>query len=121
MVHLNDAKKLLKDYEEDLEFEEAFGFILVRFKAFVSKDLFDKVYALVRDADGEYVSAGKKSHFRLKGEKPEQAQEKPGKMTQTKLVQQAKEQIDLAVAKQKEVSEHLKLAATNLREAYHDA
>jgi len=108
VVHLNDAKKLLKDYEEDLEFEEAFGFILVRFKAFVSKDLFDKVYALVRDADGEYVSAGKDSHFRLPGENAEQPPSKPsvGKLTQTKLVEQGIALIEQGLAKFKEAYKH---------------
>ena len=101
-MNINEAKILLKDYEQDLEFEEAFGFILVKFKAFVSKDRFDKVYALVREAGGEYVSAGKKSHFRLrkdpktearaapapKGPEPPtpQPQKPAGRMTQTKMM-----------------------------------
>ena len=106
MVYLNDAKKLLKDYAQDLTFEEAFGFILVKPRAYLGSERFGKIAALVRDADGEYVSAGKESHFRLPGEKPEQAHEKPGKLTQTKLVEQGIALIEQGLAKFKEAYKH---------------
>ena len=100
-MNLNDAKTLLKDYAQDLEFEEAFGFILVKFKAFVSKDLFDKVYALVREADGEYVSAHKDSHFRLPGEKPE-TKPSVGKLTQTKDLRSYRTRIEAILNEMKQ-------------------
>ena len=108
MVYLNDAKKLLKDYAQDLTFEEAFGFILVKPRAYLGSERFGKIAALVRDADGEYVSAGKDSHFRLPGENAEKPPSKPsvGKLTQTKLVEQGIALIEQGLAKFKEAYKH---------------
>jgi len=48
-----------------LTFEESKGFIVVRPRRFLGSDSFAKVAAVVRSANGEYVSAGKESHFKV--------------------------------------------------------
>lgn len=48
-----------------LSFEELEDYIVITPLGFLGTELFSKVASIVRDAGGEYVSAGKKSHFTI--------------------------------------------------------
>jgi len=48
-----------------LTFEEVKDFIVIKPRQFLGSENFAKIAAIVRDAGGEYVSAGKESHFRI--------------------------------------------------------
>lgn len=63
---IEDARTLFpRDLEEMLEFEEKEEFIVIRPRRYLGSDNFAKIASIVRDAGGEYISAGKESHFRL--------------------------------------------------------
>jgi hypothetical protein len=51
-----------------LSFEELEDHIVITPLEFLGTERFSKVASIVRDAGGEYVSAGKKSHFTIKKE-----------------------------------------------------
>lgn len=57
-----------KDLEEMLEFEETENHIVIRPRGYLGSDNFAKIASIIRDAGGEYISAGKESHFRLSRE-----------------------------------------------------
>lgn len=48
-----------------LAFEEVKDFIVIKPRQFLGSENFAKIAAIVRDAGGEYISAGKESHFRI--------------------------------------------------------
>jgi len=50
-------------------FESELGLIKVKPRQFLGSDNFAKIASIVRELDGEYISAGKESHFRIR--KPE--------------------------------------------------
>jgi len=54
-----------KDLAEMLDFEEKEKFIVIRPRKFLGSENFAKIASIVREAGGEYISAGKESHFRL--------------------------------------------------------
>lgn len=63
---IDDVKILFpQDLEEMLTFEEAKDFIVVKPRRFLGSENFAKIAAIVRDAGGEYVSAGKESRFKV--------------------------------------------------------
>ena len=63
---LEDVRTLFpKDLEEILEFEEKEEFIVIRPRRYLGAENFAKIASIVRDAGGEYISAGKESHFRI--------------------------------------------------------
>ena len=55
-----------KDLEELLAFEETGEYFIVRPRQFLGSDNFAKIAAIVRETGGEYISAGKESHFRFR-------------------------------------------------------
>ena len=55
----------LKGLEDLLSFEETADNILIKPRGFLGSENFAKVAAIVRDAGGEYISAGKDSHFTI--------------------------------------------------------
>lgn len=57
------------DLEEMLEFEEAGEYIRIKPRRYLGSDNFAKIASIVRGAGGEYVSAGKDSHFRVSKER----------------------------------------------------
>ena len=57
-----------KDLEEMLDFEETENHIVIRPRGYLGSDNFAKIASIIRDAGGEYISAGKESHFRLSRE-----------------------------------------------------
>jgi len=48
-----------------LTFEEVKDFIVIKPRQFLGSENFAKIAAIVRDVGGEYISAGKESHFRI--------------------------------------------------------
>jgi len=54
-----------KGLAEMLDFEEKEKFIVIRPRQFLGSENFAKIASIVREAGGEYISAGKESHFRL--------------------------------------------------------
>lgn len=66
VMTVEDAKMLFpKDLEEMLSFEEEGRFITMRPRRFLGKDNFAKIASIVKSNGGEYVSAGKQSHFKI--------------------------------------------------------
>ena len=61
----NVANLFPQDLAEILTFKEEEAFIIVKPRQFLGSDNFSKIAAIVRSANGEYISAGKTSHFRI--------------------------------------------------------
>jgi hypothetical protein len=63
---IEDVKMLFpENLEGMLTFEEVKDFVVIKPRQFLGSENFAKIAAIVRDAGGEYVSAGKESHFRV--------------------------------------------------------
>lgn len=63
---LEDVKTMFSDELESLlSFEEKDDYIMIKPRQFLGSDNFSKIASAVRQAGGEYVSAGKGSHFRV--------------------------------------------------------
>jgi len=63
---VDDVRTLFpKDLEDMLLFEEKEDYIVVKPRQYLGSDNFAKIASTIRDEGGEYVSAGKDSHFRL--------------------------------------------------------
>ena len=54
-----------KELEEMLRFEDKEGFIKITPRQYLGSDNFAKIASIIRGAGGEYVSAGRDSHFRV--------------------------------------------------------
>ena len=54
-----------KDLEGMLEFEETVEYLIIRPRGYLGSENFAKIASIIRNAGGEYVSAGKESHFRI--------------------------------------------------------
>jgi len=59
------AELFPKDLVDMLIFEEQGDAIIIRPRQYLGRENFAKIAAIVREAGGEYVSAGKESHFRI--------------------------------------------------------
>ena len=55
-----------KDLEEMLSFEESGEYVVVKPRQFLGSENFAKIASVACEAGGEYVSAGKESHFRIR-------------------------------------------------------
>jgi len=76
---IEDSKKVVeadkrldsvrKAFPEELKklliFEESKDTVIIKTKGFLGSNNFAKIAAIVRNLSGEYVSAGKESHFKL--------------------------------------------------------
>lgn len=63
---LEDIKMMFPDEVENLlSFEEKDDYIMIKPRQFLGSDNFSKIASVVRSAGGDYVSAGKASHFRI--------------------------------------------------------
>jgi hypothetical protein len=63
---IDDIKmQFTKELEEMLIFEDKGSFIKVTPRQYLGSDNFAKIAAIVRESGGEYISAGKNSHFRI--------------------------------------------------------
>ncbi len=54
-----------EDLESRLGFDEKGDYIIIKPKQFLGSDNFSKIASAVRGMGGEYISAGKDSHFRV--------------------------------------------------------
>ncbi len=54
-----------KDLEDMLLFEEKEEYIVIKPRQYLGSENFAKIASIVRDQGGEYISAGKESHFRI--------------------------------------------------------
>lgn len=64
---LQKVKQLFpRDLEEMLQFTEAGEYVVVKPRQYLGKGNFGQIARIIREAGGEYVSAGKQSHFRIR-------------------------------------------------------
>jgi hypothetical protein len=62
----DDVRTLFpKDLEDMLLFEEKEEYIVIKPRQYLGSENFAKIASIVRDQGGEYISAGKESHFRI--------------------------------------------------------
>lgn len=62
----DDVRTLFpKDLEDMLLFEEKKEYIVIKPRQYLGSENFAKIASLIRDQGGEYISAGKASHFRI--------------------------------------------------------
>lgn len=57
-----------KDLEDMLMFEETSQYIVIKPRQYLGSENFAKIASIVRGTGGEYISAGKESHFRVSRE-----------------------------------------------------
>lgn len=63
---IKDVKKAFtSELEGMLTFEEKEKYIIVRPRRFLGSDNFAKIASIIRNLGGEYISAGRKSHFEV--------------------------------------------------------
>lgn len=54
-----------QDLQDMLSFDDTPEYVIIKPRQFLGSDNFAKIAALVRELKGEYISAGKESHFRV--------------------------------------------------------
>jgi hypothetical protein len=54
-----------EDLENLLSFEEKDQYVVIKPRQFLGSENFSKIASIVRGVGGEYISAGKASHFRV--------------------------------------------------------
>jgi len=54
-----------KNLEKMLEFKEKEDYIIIKPRQFLGSDYFAKIASIARELGGEYISAGRDSHFRV--------------------------------------------------------
>lgn len=63
---IEDVKMMFsEELEELLNFEERDDYIIIKPRKFLGSDNFAKIASIVRGAGGDYISAGRESHFRI--------------------------------------------------------
>jgi hypothetical protein len=63
---IEDIKMMFpEDLENLLNFEEKDDYIIIKPRQFLGSENFAKIASTVRGIGGEYISAGKESHFRV--------------------------------------------------------
>ena len=63
---INDVKQAFSsELAGMLLFEESGSFVIVKPRRFLGSDNFAKIASIVRELGGEYVSAGRNSHFKV--------------------------------------------------------
>jgi len=61
-----DVRMMFPDELEGLlNFSERENYIIIKPRQFLGSDNFAKIASIIRGAGGEYISAGKESHFRI--------------------------------------------------------
>jgi hypothetical protein len=67
--NINGVKEAFSSELADmLIFEESGKFVVVKPRRFLGSDNFAKIASIVRELGGEYVSAGRDSHFKIAGQ-----------------------------------------------------
>jgi hypothetical protein len=65
-MEIEDIKMMFpEDLEDLLNFEERAEYIMIKPRQFLGSENFAKIAQIVRGMGGDYVSAGKESHFRV--------------------------------------------------------
>jgi len=68
---IEDIKTMFPDDLENLlNFEEKEDYIIIKPRQFLGSENFAKIASVVRGMGGEYISAGKASHFRVPKKRP---------------------------------------------------
>ena len=68
---VEDIKTMFpEDLENLLDFEEKEDYVIIRPRQFLGSENFAKIASAVRGMSGEYISAGKASHFRVPKKRP---------------------------------------------------
>ena len=63
---INEVKAIFPiELEDMLFFEESGSDIIIKPRRFLGSENFSKIASMVRSAGGEYISAGKESHFKI--------------------------------------------------------
>jgi len=66
MRSVKDIRTLFpKELEDMLNFEETGKYIVIKPRQYLGSENFAKIASIVRGTGGEYISAGKESHFRV--------------------------------------------------------
>lgn len=66
MRTIEDVRVLFpEDLEGMLTFEEKEDYVVIKPRQYLGSENFAKIASIVRGAGGEYISAGKESHFRV--------------------------------------------------------
>jgi len=66
MRSIADVRTLFpKELEDMLTFEEMGKYIIIKPRQYLGSENFAKIASVVRGTGGEYISAGKESHFRV--------------------------------------------------------
>lgn len=69
MRSVKDIRMLFpKELEDMLNFEETGKYIIIKPRQYLGSENFAKIASIVRGTGGEYISAGKESHFRVSRE-----------------------------------------------------
>jgi len=69
MRSVKDIRTLFpKELEDMLNFEETGKYIIIKPRQYLGSENFAKIASIVRSTGGEYISAGKESHFRVSRE-----------------------------------------------------
>jgi len=69
MRSVKDIRTLFpKELEDMLNFEETGKYIIIKPRQYLGSENFAKIASIVRGTGGEYISAGKESHFRVSRE-----------------------------------------------------
>ncbi|MCS7096040.1 MAG: hypothetical protein N3F10_03530 [Candidatus Bathyarchaeota archaeon] len=65
-VSVGDVKKVFpEDLEPLLNFEDKGEYIMIKPRQFLGSENFARIASIIREVGGEYISAGKESHFRI--------------------------------------------------------
>ncbi|KPV65237.1 MAG: hypothetical protein AOA65_0387 [Candidatus Bathyarchaeota archaeon BA1] len=66
MRTIEDVQALFpKDLGDMLTFEEVERYIIIKPRQYLGSENFSKIASIIRSAGGEYISAGRESHFRV--------------------------------------------------------
>jgi len=66
MRSVKDVRTLFpKELEDMLNFDETGKYIIIKPRQYLGSENFAKIASIVRGTGGEYISAGKESHFRV--------------------------------------------------------
>lgn len=64
--NISDVKKVFpEDLESLLSFEDKGEYIMIKPRQFLGSENFARIASIIREVGGEYISAGKESHFRI--------------------------------------------------------
>lgn len=81
-----------QELAEKLDFTENTEYIIIKGKHYLGSENFAKIASIARSAGGEYISAGKESHFRIS-----KIQANPKLANESSHIQHAKDYLEMAL------------------------